>query len=245
MKSTFIFLLFVHTLYSNTIDTIHTSTKESNIHAQNTQSNINSYSDESQKLYEKYLQVSQNLDEQRTYNKQLNLVVNSLHVELPLLETQLDEIGDTHKKIVPHMLSMIENLEKFIELDLPFLVEERSRRIESLKTLMKRSDVSIAQQYRSIIEAYKIENEYARSIESYRSEVVINDKEAIVDFLRIGRLSLYYQSLDRKESAMYDKSAKAFVPLDVSYNSLIKKGIKMAKKKIAPDLLTLPLKRGE
>ena len=245
MKLPFLFFVCSSLLFASSMETLHSAKANANAQAVSTQKHINTYSDENQKLYDEYLRVSQNLSEQQTYNKQLNGVVDSLHVELPLLENQLQEIDTTHKKILPHMLNMIDTLEKFIALDLPFLLEQRTRRVNSLKALMKRSDVSMAEQYRSIIEAYKIENEYAKSIESYRSEVMIEDKEAIVDFLRMGRLSLYYQSLDRKHSGMFDKKTRKFIVLDESYNSMVKKGIKMAKKKIAPELLTLPLKRGE
>ena len=66
-----------------------------------------------------------------------------------------------------------------------------------------------------------------------------------MQFLRIGRVGLYYQSLDYKNSGLYDTKLGKFIKLDSSYNRQILKAIKIASKQLAPDLLMLPLRGGK
>jgi hypothetical protein len=40
---------------------------------------------------------------------------------------------------------------------------------------------------------------------------------------------------------MWDAQAKAWVPLDASYRSAVRQGMKIARKQTAPDLVNLPL----
>ena len=62
----------------------------------------------------------------------------------------------------PGVLTKV-GLETFVELDVPFHMEERMQRIEFLRNNLDRSDVSIAEKFRQVLEAYKIE-EVARTL---------------------------------------------------------------------------------
>jgi hypothetical protein len=104
--------------------------------------------------------------------------------------------------------------------------------------MMDRPDVTDSEKYRRILEAYEIENEYGRTVEAYRGPLADG---RIVDFLRIGRIALLYQSADGEESAAWDASQTAFVALDSSYRSSIKEGLRIARKQARPDLIRVPL----
>jgi hypothetical protein len=139
------------------------------------------------------------------------------------------------------MLRMIDAIETFVALDLPFLIEERTERIAELRKLMTRADVTDAEKYRQIMEAYQIENEYGRTIESYRGVVELGGRETTVDFLRFGRIALVYQSLDQADSGVWNQETRSWDPLDSSYRSAIRQGLRIARKQAAPDLIRLPL----
>jgi len=62
-----------------------------------------------------------------------------------------------------------------------------------------------------------------------------------VDFLRIGRVSLYYLTLDGKEAGMWDNDKKQWVTLSDDYIQPITDGLKVAKKQLPPDLMVLPV----
>ncbi len=136
---------------------------------------------------------------------------------------------------------MIEVLEEFISLDAPFLQEERLARIDLIKTMMDRPDVSLPDKYRRIMEAYQIEMEYGRTIDTMTETITTGNTPVTVEVLRIGRLSIFYQTLDGKESGYWDKQERQWRPLANDYNRSIAKGILIAKKQAPPDLIKLPI----
>jgi len=228
-------------LSANTVDTMIDSKKNANNKSQKSQQTIDAYSDKSEKIYDEYMKIKKELEEQSAYNKQLDLIVLTQRKEIPNLQKQLADIEVTNRKITPLMFEMIAKLEKLVSLDIPFLKQERIQRVTNLKSYLSNPNMSTAEQFRAILESYKIEYTYSRTLEVYRSELNEDGKTGkIVDFLRVGRFALYYQSLDFKQSGFYDLQKGEWIILDDEYNELIKRGINMARKKISPDFLTLP-----
>ena len=105
---------------------------------------------------------------------------------------------------------------------------------------MDRADVTNAEKYRRIVEAYQIENDYGRTIEAYRGSLKLGDRERTVDFLRFGRIALVYQSLDESEAGVWSQETRSWLPLDASHRSAIRAGLRIARKQAAPDLIELP-----
>jgi hypothetical protein len=161
--------------------------------------------------------------------------------EIASLLDQVDRVQSVGRSVTPLMLRMLDAIEKFVELDVPFLIDERSERMASLNEMMGRADVTTAEKFRQIMEAYQIENEYGRTIEAYRATLDIDGRETTVDFLRFGRIALVYQSLDESLSGRWDQEARSWVPLDSSHRSSIRQGLRIARKQTAPDLIRLPL----
>ena len=157
------------------------------------------------------------------------------------LTDQISSIAETQQNIVPLLLRMIEVLEEFVSLDAPFLKEERIARVELIKIMMDRPNVSLPDKYRRIMEAYQIEMEYGRTIETMTDTIQTNDTTSTVNILRIGRISIFYQTLDGKESGYWDKQDKLWKTLSDDYNRSIAKGILIAKKQAPPDLIKLPI----
>jgi hypothetical protein len=136
---------------------------------------------------------------------------------------------------------MIEGLDQFVALDVPFLLEQRETRVAMLRELMERDDVSVAEKFRKVTEAYQIENEYGSTIESYKATLTIDGAKREVDFLRVGRISLMYQSQDGKLSGAWDQPSRQWHALGNEYKNQIKFGLQIAKKQVAPDLVLIPV----
>jgi hypothetical protein len=100
--------------------------------------------------------------------------------------------------------------------------------------------VTISEKYRLILEAYQIELEYGRTLEAYEGRVGDGDAAKIVEFVRLGRISLMYQTLDGKETGYWDANAKQWV-VDNDYARAVAEARRVAKKDGAPDLLTVPV----
>ena len=188
-----------------------------------------------------YKSILRQTDNAKIYNQQLRLLIDSQNKERVSIKQQIENLKTIHKDIVPLMSRMLESLEKFISLDLPFLLEERKNRLTGIKTMMARADVSTSEKYRRLLEAYQIENEYGRTIETYKGVQMHNGNEIIVDFLRIGRLSLVYQSMDGKSMGYWNHRQKQWMNLPRTYKKEIRKGIRMTNKQLAPDLIKVPI----
>jgi chromosome segregation ATPase len=204
------------------------------------QARINQLDDEAQKLVGQYRQTVAETESIKAYNTQLAMQVKSQLDEMDSMQKQLAEIERTSREVLPMMQKMVDTLEQFVNLDLPFLPDERKNRIATLKDMMSRADVTISEKYRRITEAYSIEMEYGRTIEAYEGKLGDGDQAKTVEFLRCGRIALMYQTLDGKETGYWDADGKKWVE-DSDYRDAVKKGLKVAKKQGAPDLLEVPV----
>jgi len=204
-----------------------------------TQERIDVVSDDVDALAAEYRAALQTTRSLKVYNAQLENLLTSQRQEMESLRRQIEEVTVVGRQVLPLMTRMIDALERFVALDVPFLPEERRKRVEDLRALMDRADVTIAEKYRRILEAFQIENEYGRTIEAYRGELEADGGTQTVDFLRVGRVALLYQTLDGKTSGAWDREAGAWTELD-GYRSAIQQGIRMARKQIAPDLVRVP-----
>jgi hypothetical protein len=139
------------------------------------------------------------------------------------------------------MLRMLSWLEEFVAMDIPFLPEERGLRVRQLQALMDRADVSVGEKYRRVLEAYQIEMEYSRTIEASRGELAGDAQTRTVDFLRIGRVGLYYLTLDRTEAGFWNPATGRWELLPEHDIQAIRDGLRIARKQAAPDLLRLPV----
>ena len=208
---------------------------------QRSQARINKLSDQTQTLFQKYRRTLQQIERTKIYNDQLRQIIANQENEKTSITEQIATLKETNKGIVPLMVAMVKNIEEFVKLDIPFLPKERDKRITELKNLLTRADISTSEKFRRILEAYQVENEYGRTIETYRGIRREKDKEMTVDYLRIGRIALIYQRLDGKEAALWNPQSRAWEKLPGSYKKSIQNGLKMAGKQRAPQLVKLPI----
>ena len=192
-------------------------------------------------MVKQYRDTIRKSDSINTYNKQLAKLIRQQKNELASIQRQLDNVDETQRSIVPLMLKMIDTLEQFISLDLPFLQNERQNRVAFLKEIMDRPDVNLPDKYRRIMEAYQIEIEYGRTIETYTDTVTMDGQEYTVDVLRVGRLLLAFQTLDGSQSGTWDKQSKSWQKLSSEFDRSINKGLQIAKKQAPPELIKLPI----
>jgi hypothetical protein len=144
--------------------------------------------------------------------------------------------------MTPLVIRMIDGLEQFVELDVPFHIDERRQRVAFLRGNLDRSDVSVSEKFRQVLEAYKIENEYGRKIDAYKGSVEIDGVERDVNFFRVGRVALLYQTTDTEVSGAWDQASRSWVQLDSGeYRNAIMKGLRVARKEASIDILNLPI----
>ncbi|HEY5775207.1 MAG TPA: DUF3450 domain-containing protein, partial [Xanthomonadales bacterium] len=206
------------------------------------QQQIDSVADQTEKIINDYRTVTKVVDGLRVYNALLQTQLSNQEDEMQALTDSIANVALIERQIVPLMTRMVDALDEFVQLDTPFLVKERSARIERLREVMERSDVSAAEKLRIVLEAYQIENDYGRTIEAYKGSTEINGNQLEVDFLRIGRVALLYQTVGGEHTGAWDATAGAFAELPPeTYQKQVLDGLKIARKQVAPDLLVVPV----
>ena len=219
--------------------------EEANAAGAESQKRVEVISGETDSLIAEYRLTNKKIESLNIFNRQLRAVIQSQDEELESLQRQIDDVEEVGRAVTPLMLKMIDALDKFVALDIPFLADQRKTRVDGLRVLMRRSDVADAERYRRILEAYQVENDYGRTIESYAGTVPKGGEEVPVDFLRVGRLGLIYQTRDGEEVGAWDHANKEWIVLDSSYKNAVSEGLRVAKKQAAPQLIRVPLPQPE
>ena len=166
---------------------------------------------------------------------------NGQNVTLEDISISMDQVDVINRQIFPLMERMIDGLEQSIALDIPFLMDERVERVGALKDTMERSDVSVAEKFRKVMEAYQIENDYGLSSEYYVQSLEIDNSVREYNMLRIGRIGLYFQSDDTSVTGWWNAELGAFEVLGNEHRNEVRKGIRVARQLIAPELILLPM----
>ena len=209
--------------------------------AAKSQEKINGITDQIDSKLQQFKTLMKEIEGLEVYNTQLRKQIGSQEQEMTDLNAAIDEVSVVERQITPLMIRMIDGLEQFIELDVPFLPEERANRVADLKAMMDRADVAASEKFRRVMEAFQVEMDYGRTMEAYSGIHSIDGQERDVEFLRLGRTALIYQTRDASTQGVWNKQTRQWEELDSSYRTQITKGLRMAKKQLAPDLLMLPV----
>jgi hypothetical protein len=204
--------------------------------ARRSQARIAQLADQTSDLLGEYRVVIQRLDRVRIYNENLAALVRDQEREKADIERQLTSFQEVQQEIVPLMFEMIDDLARFIELDMPFQLDERRGRVELLREIMEQSDVTVSERYRQIMNAYQIEADFGRTTEAYEGN--LGDRQ--VDFLRVGRILLAYQTPDRAETGFWNKNTRQWEVANDFRNDVVE-GLRIARQQAAPNLLRLPV----
>ena len=214
---------------------------DSTIDSKVSQEKITDLSIETQELLGEYRLVLQQIDRLIAYNDYVERLITDQEEQIIDINRQLQEFALIERGIVPLMLESIETLDRFIDLDVPFLLEERKDRVNRLRVIMNESDITVSEKYRQIMDAYQIETSFGSDIEAYTGFLEIDGENRQVDFLRIGRTSLTYQTPDQNQTGFWNKQTQEWEDLPRKYTDHVKEGLRIAKKQITPDLIQLPV----
>lgn len=218
---------------------------EINQSAQTSQKRVDSLSNDIQSKLQQFKTVNKEIDGLQVYNSQMQKQIANQLAEMEEINASIDQVSVIERQVMPLMIRMLDTLEQFVKLDVPFLIEERSNRIADLREMLDAANVETSEKFRRILEAYQVEVQFGRDIEAYSGLLDVDGVERDVDFLRIGRIALIYQTRDKQGMGAWDQEAKKWQKLDDSYRSHISKALRVAKKQLAPDMLTVPVKAAE
>ena len=175
----------------------------------------------------------------KIYNAQKRRQIKAQEERLVLLDEQTIAVEKMQRQVPPVMKTALEDLLVFINDDVPFLMDERNKRIAQVLATFDNPKVTASENVRQVLEAYNIEREYGRTIETYEDSIVLDGEEKVVNILRIGRLALMYQLKDQSETGVWNGTEWEEVS---GYRIPVRDGIRMANKTAPLDLLFLPVK---
>jgi len=190
-------------------------------------------------LLEEYRSVVRETEALKIYNDNLERLVTDQREEVTSINRQLSGLEETNRNVVPLMLEMIETLGRIVEADIPFRIDERRARVDRLRRMMGQAEVTVSEKYREVMEAYQGELEFGRSTEAYSGR--LQGSGQTVDFLRVGRTLLLYQSSDGKRTGWFNPASRSFEALPERYRREVREGLAMARNEQAPRLLLLPV----
>ena len=202
---------------------------------------INELSDQADELTIEFRDQAKLVDGLEIYNAGMRRTIAQQERTIAEYDESIAEAAELQRQIAPLMERMMVALEQFVELDLPFQMDERRQRLDTIRETFDDSSVNVAEKFRLVLQAYQIENDYGRGIAHYTDTLEIGGVERDVDILRVGRIALIYQSSDQNSTGVWDKNAGQWVALDDSYRRPVALGIRMAQQLETTQLLELPI----
>jgi hypothetical protein len=185
----------------------------------------------------RYAKLLAEADITARYNTALEAQLQSQQGEMASLQAQIAGMDATAAEIPGMLEKMFAQLEAFVAADVPFLAKERADRVSRLRDLMGQADKPAGEKFRRLLEAYTIEMEYGRTMDSYQGQLS-DGRDA--DFVRLGRISLLYRTADGNEVGYWDQQQKTWVAAP-EYKRSIELALRIAKQTVAPDLITVPV----
>lgn len=229
-------------VHADTLDDILEVSASKTDAARRSQARVDRLADETRNLLDDYKTVTKQIDGLRVYNARLQRQIDNQLRRIAEIDGAIDQVTVIQRQMTPLVIRMIDGLEQFVAMDVPFNLDERRARIEFLRTNVDRSDLTVAEKFRQVLEAYNIELQYGRGFETYHDTIDTGTGPRDVDFLRIGRLALVYQTTDGSEAGVWNNQARSWQPLPTGdYAAAIRQGVRIAKKQATIELLNMPI----
>jgi hypothetical protein len=106
--------------------------------------------------------------------------------------------------------------------------------------MMDQAEVTASEKYRQVMEVFQSELEFGRTTEAYSDALPTTGQT--VEFLRVGRMLLVYQTSDHSVTGWFNPRSRVFEELDDDRFRLeVKDGLAIARNEKAPNLVMLPV----
>lgn len=210
---------------------------------QSTQKAEDKWAEERLKLKAEYEVLEGERDRLTAANNALKREVGARMASVEALEEEMAQIGRISNELIPFLEETHNRLAALVKEDVPFLSEERRSRLETLRRTLDDPMVSAGERFRKTMEALSVEPECGNTVEVYTEEIGLNGKKIQVHVFRLGRISLFFQSLDGKTSGYFDPAVFEWKTLPPRYNRQIHAAMEMGAKQRPVDLLVLPIGR--
>lgn len=205
------------------------------------QKKVDELAAETEETQAEYRQLLRQIEGLEAYNAQVRKQVKAQEREIARTDDSIAKATEVDRQLLPLLISMVEAYEELVSASVPYLPEEREERIAFLQETVDRADVSAAEKFRQVLDAYMAELSYGNTIEAYTDTIQTEGGEREVNVLRLGRIGLFYQTADREHTGRWNQEKGQWEPLDSEFRNGIYQAIRVANKLTAPSLLSVPL----
>ena len=235
------FLIIFNIQSQEIVDQTLNTQVDANIPGVVAQKEIDNLDEKAKKLYYEFKDTVSEYEGLKRYDDQLEKIVFSQEDEIQNILKQIDSLDNVNKEILPFLKETVDSLRKFINLDMPFLRESRLSRIDDLDSIILQSNVTTAEKFRKVFEAYQLEAGFGNTIETYPGFIDLDNQTITVDYFRIGRLGWYYRSANGKETGYWNKYSENWIHTNGKLNDEIKLALDIANRQTPPNFITLPV----
>ena len=216
--------------------------EQQNQAAAQSQETITRLSNSASSLFEEFKIENDNLEAMLVLNAGLRKQISIQEEQIATIQQSITDVAVVTQEMPLLMTKMLSSVEQFVELDLPFQLDERRARLQFARDAIDSPDVSIAEKFRQILVIYQNENNYGRTHQTYPTTLEIGGVERDVDMLRVGRIALVYQTKDRTMTGAWDQDTRSWVELDpVEYRTAIQRAISVSSGLVSPAIMDLPI----
>lgn len=208
--------------------------------AKASQQRVDKLADQAYDILQDFKTVNKQIEGLKVYNAQLDRQIANQQETMNDLQESIENATVMERQIIPLTVKMVDALERFVELDLPFQRASRLESIERVRENLDSSRFTSSEKFRQVLELYDIEGQYSRTIDQFEGMVEIDGQERQVNFFRVGRIALMYQTPDMGQTGVWDRETGSWEVVN-DFRSAVAKGIRIAKKQAAIDILTLPI----
>ncbi|VVS94528.1 DUF3450 family protein [Desulfoluna spongiiphila] len=163
--------------------------------------------------------------------------------EAARLDEEIAKASHLTEGLSPLIASETKRAARVVTHSLPFLKSERETRFSALAEWVKAPATKQAEKLERLLELFTIETQFGHTSEAWQEEIEVAGEPITVQLLKVGRLSLYYLTLDEKGCGVFNPKTGAFEPLPANCVTHLKKAVALAQRERSAELVSLPIGR--
>ncbi|MGC3874958.1 DUF3450 domain-containing protein [Halomonas sp. GXIMD04776] len=204
------------------------------------QAKIDAADDETRKLLTELRRLEGNTRRLSAYNDELEQMVTHQADILEQRSKALASAKVIDESLPPLLRTLVQRLDSWVNHDMPFLRQERQARVANLEQMLVNPELDDAERLDRVLSAWRTELSYGRELDVWRGML---DEQREVDFLRLGRVGLYYLTPDGRTGGVWRSGKGEWQPLGEDARREVHNGLRIARDQRAPELLDLPVSR--
>jgi len=210
---------------------------------QHSQQELDSWEREKAELLRQYEELLRRQTVIEGHNVRLEQELEAIAQKIQQSRQAVLQAQELEQEMEPFLRQSVQLLDAVVQQSLPFNMVERHARLQQLQQDLLTGEVSVAQQFRHLMQTLKEEFDYGHSVGVQRTELEIEGEQVVMTQLRLGALALFALSLDQQRCAAYDLATQRWRWLDSRWCAELSLAVAMGNKQRPVDLLTLPFGR--